>query len=256
MVFDELLSQKIDTRALVALENDAQMRRRLNTYYACLYQQIPASLPSKPWERGSKWRPCTCLLFTVRPVRQPLNSRQACWKFAHVSKWDAILWSTSTLYGWPYFFEPYQVDSVEHFLRVMEPAALRFIVKNTVLNYLVCSSDISRDHIVMLEYFKCFGQGVFGDEILSQIIRDFPGELTDELLIALSSPHLRHLKLTNCSRLSCNGLQKTIAKWVNFSLLHLFSSPSPPIPSQKHKAPRRKKLHWNASYLYCSFTSS
>ena len=94
----------------------------------------------------------------------------------------------------------------------MQPPNLRFIAKSTILNYLVCSNDISRDHLVMLEYFQCFGQGVFGDEILSQIIDDFPNELTDELLIALSPPHLRHLKLTKCNRLSCSGLQKAITK--------------------------------------------
>lgn len=98
------------------------------------------------------------------------------------------------------------------FFAVMQPPALRFIVKSTILKYLVCNSDISRDHLVMLEYLESFGQGVFGDEILSQIIEDFPNELTDELLIVLSPPHLRHLKLKNCSRLSCNGLQKTITK--------------------------------------------
>lgn len=94
----------------------------------------------------------------------------------------------------------------------MQPPDLRVIVNRTILRYLVCSSDISRDYLVMLEYFESFGQGIFGDEILSQIIEDFPGELTDELLLVLSSPHLRHLILTRCSRLSCSGLRQAIAK--------------------------------------------
>lgn len=97
----------------------------------------------------------------------------------------------------------------------MNPPDLRYIVKATILKYLVCSSDISRDHVVMLEYFRNCGQGVFSDEILSQIIEDFPSELTDELLTVLSPPHLRHLKLTNCNRVSCSGLQTTIAKYVD-----------------------------------------
>lgn len=96
----------------------------------------------------------------------------------------------------------------------MNPPDLRYIVKTTILKYLVCSSDISRDHVVMLEYLRGWGQGVFGDEILTQIIEDFPSQLTDELLVILSPPHLRHLKVTNCTRLSCNGLQKTVAKYV------------------------------------------
>lgn len=98
----------------------------------------------------------------------------------------------------------------------MNPPDLRYIVKTTILKYLVCSSDISRDHLVMLEYFRGWGQGVFGDDILTQIIEDFPSQLTDELLVILTPPHLRHLKLTNCTRLSCKGLQKTVAKYVCF----------------------------------------
>ena len=43
----------------------------------------------------------------------------------------------------------------------MNPPELRYIVKTTVLKYLVCSSDVSRDHLVMLEYFRGWGQGVF-----------------------------------------------------------------------------------------------
>ena len=102
----------------------------------------------------------------------------------------------------------------------MQPPDLRCIVKSTIIKYLVCSSDISRDHVVMLEYFENFGQGVFGEEMLSQIIEDFPSELTDDLLYALSPPHLRHLKLTKCTRLSCSGLQRTVIKLVTlFSLV-------------------------------------
>lgn len=95
---------------------------------------------------------------------------------------------------------------------IMDPPDLRYIVKATIVRYLACSSDISRDHLVMLEYFRGWGQGVFGEEILSQIIEDFPSQLTDELLTTLVPPHLRHLKLTNCSGLSCSGLNMAIAK--------------------------------------------
>ena len=94
----------------------------------------------------------------------------------------------------------------------MDPPDLRYIVKKTIVKYLACSSDISRDHLVMLEYFRGWGQGVFGDEILSQIIEDFPCQLTDELLITLAPPHLRYLKLTNCRGLSCSGLNAAIAR--------------------------------------------
>lgn len=98
------------------------------------------------------------------------------------------------------------------YFTIMNVPDLRYIVKTTIVKYLVCSNDISRDHLVMLEYFRSCGQGVFGDEILSQIIGDFPSQLTDELLIVLSPPHQRHLKLTKCSALSCSGLQMAITK--------------------------------------------
>ena len=106
----------------------------------------------------------------------------------------------------------------------MNPSDLRYIVKATIVKYLVCSSDISRDHLVMLEYFRGWGQGFFGDEILTQIIEDFPSQLTDELLVILSPPHLRHLKLTNCTRLSCNGLQKAVAKYVCYECCYALLS--------------------------------
>lgn len=106
----------------------------------------------------------------------------------------------------------------------MNPPDLRYIVKTSILKYLICSSDISRDHLVMLEYFRGWGQGVFGDEILTQIIEDFPSQLTDELLVILSPPHLKQLKLTNCTRLSCNGLQKALAKYVCSSVLYLLEA--------------------------------
>lgn len=107
---------------------------------------------------------------------------------------------------------------------IMNPPDLRYIVKTSILKYLICSSDISRDHLVMLEYFRGWGQGVFGDEILTQIIEDFPSQLTDELLVILSPPHLKQLKLTNCTRLSCNGLQKALAQYVCSSVLYLLEA--------------------------------
>ena len=102
----------------------------------------------------------------------------------------------------------------------MDPPSLRYIVQATIIKYLVCSSDISRQHIVMLEYLRNFGQGIFGDEILSQIFEDFPGELTDELLSVLSPPHLKQLNLRGCNRLSCSGLQTAIAKYVDLKKLN------------------------------------
>ena len=99
---------------------------------------------------------------------------------------------------------------------------LRLLVRSTIVRYLACGSDTSRNHLLMLEYFRSCGQGVFSEEVLSQILDEFPQELTDDLLIVLSSPHLRHLQLTNCSRISCSGLQKVLAKLVINIILYLF----------------------------------
>ena len=139
----------------------------------------------------------------------------------------SVLWDMQSIWRTKSeFFIPQVWSSFFAEFFTMNPPELRYIVKTTILKYLVCSSDISRDHLVMLEYFRGWGQGVFGDEILTQIIEDFPSQLTDELLVILSPPHLRHLKLTNCTRLSCNGLQKAVAKYVCYECCYALLVPA------------------------------
>ena len=141
----------------------------------------------------------------------------------------SVLWDMQSIWRTKSeFFIPQVWSSFFAEFFTMNPPELRYIVKTTVLKYLVCSSDVSRDHLVMLEYFRGWaGDKVFfGDEILTQIIEDFPSQLTDELLVILSPPHLRHLKLTNCTRLSCNGLQKAVAKYVCYECCYALLVPA------------------------------
>ncbi|XP_048580508.1 uncharacterized protein LOC5516976 [Nematostella vectensis] len=104
----------------------------------------------------------------------------------------------------------------------MQPPQLTIIARTNIIRTLLWSCDDIRERSLILSQFRDDDSKTFlGDDVLHSIITDFPGELTDELLTLLSPPHLRHLKLTECSRVTCKGLIDVMIKCSHINFLDL-----------------------------------
>jgi hypothetical protein len=69
-------------------------------------------------------------------------------------------------------------------------------------------------HFVLQLLRNC--SAVSGD-LLRQMTRLYPKKVSDELLCALSHPHMRELTLPNCSNVTATGLVDTLRKYVTLS---------------------------------------
>ncbi|XP_031574935.1 uncharacterized protein LOC116308603 isoform X2 [Actinia tenebrosa] len=94
----------------------------------------------------------------------------------------------------------------------MQPPSLRSVAQTIIVRTLVCRPTDCIERQLLLETLKTTKGTCLSEEILLLVAELFPKELTDELLCVLAPEHLRHLKLKDCSSLTCDGVIETITK--------------------------------------------
>jgi len=99
----------------------------------------------------------------------------------------------------------------------MQPPTLRSVSQAVIVRTLVCKAEDCVERKLLIELLRSSQGSCFTEDVLADIIDRFPQQLTDELLYVLAPKHMKLLKMKGCTRVTCNGLVKTITRYCRAS---------------------------------------
>lgn len=102
----------------------------------------------------------------------------------------------------------------------MQPPSLRCLCQTIIVRTLVCKPDDCIERRLLIGQFRSSQGSCLSEDVLVDIIENFHQQLTNEVLYVLAPKHMKHLKIKECSRVTCDGLVKTITRYQqNFDIL-------------------------------------